>query len=304
MGSDKKKWREASRWLRVVALSASTLSPFINVLLARLRAHAEAEEAVVQLQKEELASAAQSVQHEINLDWQERLQIVGATLNDLLVEMRESPYSQKLLQHGEELKERGSKLSQAVAERSGQLTQDIAERGSKLTQDISDRGGEISQEWIERSRKAGKDLAEQDRRFWIVLGFSCGLAATGIVTFVLVRRRMQKSREEEPPIQLYDNSAEKISTNELRGNIYSVSANGTKLEAHTVATTELISANNSSASSIPADAAFVGISSTKQYYPVEDPLDKLHVFSGKDVDVLYFSSEDDARLQGFTAAVR
>jgi Skp family chaperone for outer membrane proteins len=297
MGSDTKSWREASRWLRVTALSLSALSPFINILMARLRAYAEAERGVVQQKKEEFESAARSVQHDGNHDWQERLQVIGTNLNDLLLEMRENPYSQKLLQRGEDLKERGSKLSQAVVERSGQLTQDLA-----------DRSGEISQELVERSRKAGKELAEQDRSFWIALGFTCGLVATGIVTFVLLRRRIQKSIEEELPIQLYNNPADNVTTSQARGSIYSISANGTKLEAQSAVVTkpeEALEATDDFAELfMPADAAFVGISSTKEYYPVEVPLQDLPVAHGKGIEVVYFSSEDEARQHGFTAAVR
>lgn len=351
MGSDKKMWQETSRWLRVGALSISALSPFINILVARLRANVEAEEAVAQLKKDELAGVAQFAQREINLDWQERLQAVGATVDDLLLEMRESPYGQRLQQQSDELRERGSKLSQAVAERSSQLTQGLAERGSdlkergskltqdladrssQLTQDLAERGGEISQELAQRSRRARRELSGQDRNFWILLGFGSGLIATAIITFVLVRRRLQRAAAEEPPIQLLYDDIDTTTANAVisRGNIYSVGANGTKLEAQTMATSiadnavpetevptppmnetsQTISPVNESAgsptteiSSSLTDAAFVGVNSTKQYYPVETPLDQLHTTDGEVLDVVYFSSEDEAQRQGFSAAIR
>lgn len=362
MGSDKKTWQETSRWLRVGALSISALSPFINILLARLRANVEAEEAVAQLQKDELEGVAQSAQREINLDWQERLQAVRATVDDLLLEVRESPYGQRLQLQSDELRERGSKLSQAVAERSSQLTQGLAERGSdlkerggklsqtvverssqlsqdladrssKLTQDLAERGGEISQELAQRSRRARRELSGQDRNFWILFGFGSGLIATAIITFVLIRRRLQRVVEEEPPIQLLYDNTDTTTANAVisRGNIYSVGANGTKLEAQTMATStadnavpetgvptspvnetsQTISPVNESTGSSTTEissslthAAFVGVNSTKQYYPVETPLDQLHTTDGEMLDVVYFSSEDEAQRQGFSAAIR
>ncbi|MFL5690276.1 MAG: hypothetical protein ACJ795_00580, partial [Ktedonobacteraceae bacterium] len=44
----------------------------------------------------------------------------------------------------------------------------------------------------------------------------------------------------------------------------------------------------------PADAAFVGVMSTKQYYPVATAVEA--------EDLIYFTSEAEARSQGFTAA--
>ncbi len=389
MSSTKKMWQETSRWVRVGALSISALSPFINILLARLRANVEAEEAVIQLQKNEREDTAQSADHEINLDWQERLQAVNATINDLLLELQESPYGQKLQQQnedlgerssqlsqavakrgsdlkersnqlsqavaergsqltqslaerGSDLKERSSQLSQAVAERSSQLTQDLADRSNKLTQDLAERGGEISQELARRTRRARRELAGRDRNFWILLGFGTGLVATAVITYLFIRRRLQRAAEEQPPIQLsYDDTNTNTTVGnpvngQIRGNIYSVGANGTKLEAQTTGTitTNNIVANAASETTLPslstnetsgtispvenaevaspateisrttapADAAFVGVSSTKQYYPAETPLDQLH--NGEAVDVVYFSSEDEARQQGFSAGTR
>lgn len=387
MSSTKKMWQETNRWVRVGALSISALSPFINILLARLRANVEAEEAIIQLQKDELEDVAQSTSREINLDRQKRLQAVNATINDLLIELQESPYGQKLQQQGEDLRERRSQLSQAVAERrndlrersnqlsqavaergsqltqnlaergsglkersgqlsqvvaerSSQLTQDLADRSNKLTQDLAERGGEISQELARHTRRAGRELAGRDRNFWILLGFGTGLVATAVITYLFIRRRLQQAAEEQPPIQLSYSDTNAIVENavngQLRGNIYSVGSNGTKLEAQTTGTetTDIIVSDAAPETALPSltknetfetisplenagatspateisstttsvGAAFVGVSSTKRYYPAETPLDQLH--NGEAVDVVYFSSEDEARQQGFSAATR
>jgi hypothetical protein len=317
MVADKQRWQDTSRWIRVGVLSLSALSPLINIVAARLRANIEAQEAIVKQHKAELENRILATQEDLRTDWQERLQAVGATLGDTLAEMRANQYSQELLKRGEELKERSSKLSQALVERGGQVSQELAERGSKFTHDVSDLSNELSHEIARRGRKAGKELAEQDRNVWIVLGFSSGLLITSLLTFWFVRRRLQKSTAEEPPIQLsYNDVAEISPANQSRGGIYSIGANGTRLEAHNtgktatavadelqtqtpseVASPEATTAKNR----VPADAAFVGITSTKRYYPVETPLDQFVSNDGNPVDVIYFASTDEARVQGFSA---
>jgi hypothetical protein len=77
---------------------------------------------------------------------------------------------------------------------------------------IAERSGEVSDQLVRRGRQAQQTIAEQDRSFWIAMGFGFGLTLTGIVTFILVRRRLQHAIEvadvaefDEPAIQLtYD----------------------------------------------------------------------------------------------------
>jgi len=45
---------------------------------------------------------------------------------------------------------------------------------------------------------------------------------------------------------------------------------------------------------VPVDATFVGVVSTQRYYPVNTSLDV--------EDLVYFSTEDEAKAQGYTAA--
>ncbi len=50
------------------------------------------------------------------------------------------------------------------------------------------------------------------------------------------------------------------------------------------------------------DATFLGIVSTKQYYPVETPLNTLRSSTDGPLDVIYFASEGEAQAQGYTIA--
>ncbi|GAC1586005.1 MAG: hypothetical protein NVS4B1_28790 [Ktedonobacteraceae bacterium] len=50
------------------------------------------------------------------------------------------------------------------------------------------------------------------------------------------------------------------------------------------------------------DATFLGIVSTKHYYPVETPLTELHSGTDEALDVVYFATADEAQAQGYTVA--
>ncbi len=50
------------------------------------------------------------------------------------------------------------------------------------------------------------------------------------------------------------------------------------------------------------DATFLGVVSTKRYYPIETPLTELHTPTDEALDVVYFASADDAQAQGYTIA--
>ncbi|GAC1394561.1 MAG: hypothetical protein NVS4B11_21240 [Ktedonobacteraceae bacterium] len=51
------------------------------------------------------------------------------------------------------------------------------------------------------------------------------------------------------------------------------------------------------------DATFIGIVSTKHYYPVETPLNELSSPEDGSLDVIYFVTEDEAKAQGYTTAL-
>jgi hypothetical protein len=303
------------RWIRVGVFSASALLPLLNTALNRIRARQEAAAAIAhettaEYYKENVANFTNNAQSEV----QERLQTVGATLGDVLTELRTRSNNQDLIKRTndlrDDLRDRSSKLSHAIVARSGEVSHELAKRS-----------GEVSHEFAKRGRQAQLTIAEQDRRLWIALGFGFGLTATGIVTFILVRHRLQQPTEvDEAPIQLsYDAATTKPetgnATSESRGGLYALRPSNGHVEVHSDnpshdaidATTPDTSANQVAedehpASAVPSDAAFVGVASTKHYYPVETPLDQLADTSEKPVDIIYFVSETEAQAQGFQAA--
>lgn len=333
--------QETGRWIRVGAFSAGALLPLVNAALNRIRARQDADIALARERnaeyKENLIDLTSSAQSEV----QEDLHDVAATLglDEALAELQIRAHQQDLLRRTNDLREnvqdRSSKFSRALLERSGEvshgltkrsedISRELAKRGSKVSQEWAKRSGEVSQELTKRSnevshelskrgRQAQKTIAEQERSFWVALGFSFGLTAAGIVTFVLIRRRLQQPSDlDEAPIQISYATPAKSAANpaasDSRGGIYAVHPSNGHIEIHSDnpshdaidATTTSTSARSEHAA--PADAAFVGVSSTKHYYPVETPLDQLAVTSEGQVDIIYFTSETEAQAQGFQAA--
>ena len=50
------------------------------------------------------------------------------------------------------------------------------------------------------------------------------------------------------------------------------------------------------------DATFLGVVSTKRYYPIETSLTELHSATDEALDVVYFATTDEAQAQGYTIA--
>jgi len=288
----------AGRWVRVGVLSVSTLAPVVDAAVARLRAQQEAEQAAADVRdgerKKQVAAFAANAQSDI----QDRLQTIGSALTDVLEDLRERSTNQDMLK------------------RANGLTEEFLERSNKFSHALAERGSDFSHELSKRGRKAQRNLAEQDRQFWIALGFGCGLTAASIVTFVLVRRRLRDSDvSTDPSVQLsYDANRSTIHVSQPRGEIHAISNKTSYPESHPFGEVETVVDHDgpvsdksatelaSSAQSTPINAAFVGLASTKKYYPVETPLDQLGTANGTSMDVIYFSSEKEAQAQGFTAA--
>lgn len=281
MSSKNTLLQASGRWVRVGVLSVSTLAPLITTVVERLRAQREVEQVAANLHNEDRIEKVVAVANDVQADLQERLQSVGATLADVLSELRGRSVS----------------TNQDLLKRSSELTDELKERGSKFSQVVAERSSEVSHQLAKQGRKAQKNLVRQDRDFWIALGFGFGLTAAGIITFVLVRRRLQHTDEiDELSIQLpIDVARAEVLSSQPRGDIYAVpSVNGYgQVERQSVNPAGVVAV---------ADAAFVGVSSTKLYYPVETPLDQLADKADQLVDVIYFTSEKEAQVQGFVAA--
>ncbi|MEO8973598.1 MAG: hypothetical protein ABI406_18570 [Ktedonobacteraceae bacterium] len=248
----------------------------------------------------------------------------GSKTSQALLE-RGSEVSQDLLKRSgkvsQNLLERGSEVSQDLLKRSGKVSQNLLERSGKTSQALLERGGEVTQDLVQRGSKLSQNVAERggqlleptrkrDSRFWTVFGFTTGLFAAGIVTYVLVRRRVAAVNydiDENEQIELPHNGHwNGSSTTRPSGEIHYVGSEGTPVATITdtkgennpqETVTEKISAvqvQEKKEVQASADAAFVGVVSTKLYYSAD--------VTPEAKDVIYFTSEDEARADGFIPA--
>jgi hypothetical protein len=196
------------------------------------------------------------------------------------------------------LKERASNLTESMAERS----QALAEYRDDLTHELRKRGRRVKRTLQKQNRKLKNKLQrqfpqQQKRTFWIAAGFAFSLTLAGIIgyqilrriAYQLIRRRLEQRQEEEDALELpVDLRNEDV-------------ANAPPEEE---AILELLtsSQNGNVMNTASPDAAFVGITSTKLYYPIETPLDKLPTRGEFPGDTVYFASEQEASKEGFRPA--
>lgn len=227
----------------------------------------------------------------------------------LVKEMSKSgiDWSQDLLKQGEQ-------FTEGIVERGGKILGDVAEIGGKTTSDVVERSGQVVQELSKRSKKVTRDLAKRGRtatqgalerggltqparekrgRLWTLIGFGAGLLVATFITYRIVRRRVELQQLEEdqsielPASDIWNGADSELSRSQPAGEIRRVDDIGTA-----VATEPVIEVEEMLTS---PDASFVGIASTRFYYPIETDLDGV-------VDLVYFNSEEEAQTQGFTRA--
>src|SRR6266496_6682114 len=182
---------------------------------------------------------------------------------------------------------RGGQLTGGLVERGGKVTQNVLDFGGKTTQALAERSGGFTQELAKRGQRLLEPVRKRDRTFWSIVGFSVGLLAAGTITYQLVRRRAaQMEPEQDEHIELPQSNSWDGSGGRPAGGISYIDRGGPS-----VATLEVVDVETVER---PADAAFVGIKSTKLYYSVDTELEP--------EDLVYFTSEEEAKAQGFTAA--
>lgn len=320
--------QQASRWLRVGALTLTTLGPAVNTLLAWMRQRSQsvsersddlqdtahdaraaafqqlsdftyasrqrvAEQAnYLQRQAQQLSAQAKHLRGSLRKEQRQRRK-----LNKTLKQLRKAGFD-----WSQELLKRGENLTEELVAQGGKISSDLLERGSEVSHDLAERGGQLTQVLVKRGSKAGQDLAERgsqllhpraarkrNNTFWMIFGFSTGLVIAVTATYLFLRRRMQRDeREQNQQIELAsDASGIGKVTERPAGTIRQFDSN-----SGSVATLQTVDIEHKVAA--PADAAFVGVMSTKLYYPVATAVEAK--------DLIYFTSEAEAESQGFTAA--
>jgi hypothetical protein len=192
-----------------------------------------------------------------------------------------------LLNTSKDLQHRGENLKEGLAERGGQVTQNVVEFGGKTTHDLAERSGEFTQVLTKQGQRLLEPVRGRTRTFWSIVGFSVGLVIAGTITYQLVRRRVaQQEIEQDEQIELPSSNSWNGSAGRPGGEINYLDQGGTS-----IATMEMVDIETIGQS---PDAAFVGVKSSKLYYPVGTELEQK--------DLVYFTSEEEAKSLGFSAA--
>jgi hypothetical protein len=192
-----------------------------------------------------------------------------------------------LLSLSKNLQQQGEHLTGGLIERGGKVTQNVLDLGGKTTQDLAERSGEFTQELAKRGQRLLEPVRRRDRTFWSIVGFGIGLVAAATITYQLLRRRVaQQEIEQDEHIELPQSNSWNGSGGRPAGEINFLDQGGIS-----VATLEIVDVKTVDQ---PADAAFVGVGSTKLYYSVDTELEP--------EDLVYFASEEEAKAQGFRAA--
>lgn len=313
------KAKQVGRWLDVALLVSTLARPFAKNLLKRSGQGAQSRP--VRAAQENAQITQPDIRQRINELALERRQWVTEQVQQLNEQARqlqkqsrqlrnalrhEARQRNKLLEQmrksgmewSQDVLKRGERLTGDIVERGGKITQDLLELGGKTAHDLAERSGEFTHELVERSGKVSHDLAKRgeellepvrkrDRNFWTIVGFVIGLVAAGVVTYQLVRRRVaQQETEQDEHIELPQSESLNSRQSRPAGEIRRIDQGGT-----VVATLQTVDVKNTER---PAGALYVGVLSTKKYYPVDTALEP--------DDLVYFASEEEAQTKGFTPA--
>src|SRR6266566_2798612 len=183
----------------------------------------------------------------------------------------------------------GRDWSYGLFKRGGQVTRDLTERGSQVTHVMADRGGQLLQ-----------PLRKRSGTFWTVLGFSLGMVAAAVITFVLLRKRLGKQSADEEEGQIELPQQQNLNGASSLGQGWPGKPADEILhldnEENSAGTMQTVGVNSAKAVEVPTNAVFAGVVGTKRYYPLE----KLPGESAQ--ETIFFVSEDEARAQGYSAA--
>jgi DNA repair exonuclease SbcCD ATPase subunit len=225
------------------------------------------------------------------LDWGDetthRLRKQGQNLAENVVDWRDETTH--------ELRKRGRKMAKKLAKQKEKTVRQLRKQSHNLGRDLAERREDATRKLRKQGRSLSKNLSERkdqllnnqprggSSKFWSVLGFIAGLLLAGGVTYWLVRRNFTQSDQTEEQIELQRGTLNGNGAgNRPAGEIRYTSQGGTAV-ATRPSVTDVEQANK-----------YVGVLSTHQYYPIEQRPDAN--------DLVFFTSEDDARAEGFTAS--
>jgi len=182
--------QEGNRWLRVGLLALTLLGPIVKTIADRMRQRSQAlqdttlsAQTAARQRLDELTQASRQVA----LEQAQQLQAQARQLQAQALQLREalSENAEQSLKVAEQVRKAGEEWSRELMKRGGKVTRDLTERGESL---------------LEPVRKG-------DGAFWTALGFSIGLTAAVVATYLFVRQRfLQQATGEDQQIELPQNN--------------------------------------------------------------------------------------------------
>ncbi len=188
------------------------------------------------------------------------------------------------------LRRQSRSVTRNLADRREMAARKLRRQSRDLTQTLADRGELTARKLRRQSRhlaRRGGEALEPGRanrgKLWTIMGFFAGLLVAGGITYWLVKRGLgQREMEEEQGIELPQRDTLNGTVSRPGGEIRYASQGGTAVASRT------------STTSAGPGSKFVGVLSTRQYYPIEQQPSDVS-------DLVFFETEDDARAEGFTA---
>lgn len=302
--------RKSARWARIAILTLTTVAPVVRAVAGRLQQRSQTARHTALERGDELLAAGQETAQITQAEFQRRLdeftaasrKIAGEQAHQLQKQARQLKEQTKMLRRAlraeasqrrqlqkatREVQRRGVDWGRDILNRGEELTSNLIAQGGKISQDVIERGSAVTHDLAERGERLLQPVRKQSRTFWMVVGFGVGLMAAATATYVLIRRRQAAVVEkEDEQIELPTHGVNSASQSKPAGEIRRMDGDGAA-----VATAQKVEA--------AAEAAFVGLKSTKRYYTREDFNEQFAQAEGD--DIVYFASADEAKKQGYTA---
>lgn len=204
--------QKGSQWLRVGVLTITTLGPIVGTLLERVRNRANKGNqpaAQVQTTVKGKVQEAQQRLEELTLASRQQAQQLQQQAEQLRKALREEARQRAKL--AKQMRKAGRAWGQDVLKHGEQITGDIKERADSLSREITKRTGKVAQDLSER----GSELVQKRGRMLSIIGFSAGVVAAGVVTFIMVRRFVHQNNEQDQQIELPSENAAIGSASEM-----------------------------------------------------------------------------------------
>lgn len=171
-------------------------------------------------------------------------------------------------------------IARNIADRREDAMHSVSKQRRNMGRNMLERREDMTHQLRKQGRSLSRNLDERKGGIWPLLGFLFGVLLAGGITYWFIKNSTRQHEiTEEEQIELQEREMLNGTSGRPGGEIRYVSQGGAAVATRT--------------SAMPINK-FVGVLSTRQYYPIEHK-PQAH-------DIVFFETEDDARAEGFTEA--